>query len=49
MLTDMLSALGPDERVKDADVIGELQQACSQMRTRVLTLIEGVSNDDLLG
>lgn len=49
MLTDMLGALGPDERVSDADVIGELHQACNEMRSRILSLIDSVSNDDLLG
>jgi hypothetical protein len=49
MLTDMLGALGPDERVSDADVIGELHQACNEMRSRILSLIDSISNDDLLG
>lgn len=49
MLTDMLGALGPDDRVSDADVIGELHQACNEMRSRVLSLIDSVSNDGLLG
>lgn len=49
MLKEMLSALGPEERVADSDVIGDVHTACVQMRTRLLSLIESVSNDELLG
>ena len=48
LLQDLLRNLGPDEKVKDNELINDIAETCEQMQKRVMKLCEQVENEDLI-
>ena len=48
LLQDLLRNLGPDEKVRDNELINDIAETCEQMQKRVMKLCEQVENEDLI-
>lgn len=48
LLSDLISALGPNESAKDNELIGEVATTCDAMQKRAAKLCEQVENEDLI-